>query len=188
MSVRETVKWYPCLPAMFNLLLLSCQSDRPQVSLQFYCYPLVICPYGKPSSLQEFILGSQEAYLALVACKFLISMYLNYLYLIYFSTLIFIITTSACDAGSSLSFVLDFGRRWIVLHCAIHVLKKCPCGGICIWCVSQVEKYPFITWCCGPGQTPAHSFTARWYPRKPGLYSPYIVESSFHRIFFVKHF
>lgn len=112
---------------MFNLLLLSyCQSDRPQVSLQFHCYPLVICPCGKSLSLQEFILGSREAYLALVACKFLISMYLNYLYLIYFTTLIFIITTSTCDAGSSLSFVLDFGCRWTILHCTIHVLTKCP--------------------------------------------------------------
>lgn len=127
---------------MFNLLLLSyCQSDRPQVSLQFYCYPLVICPYGKSSSLQEFILGSQKAYLALVACKFLISMYLNYLYLIYFSTLIFIITTSACDAGSSLSFVLDFGRRWTVLHCTIHVLKKCHS-----LIYLPVEVYVFPRW------------------------------------------
>ena len=80
---------------------------------------------GKSSPLQEFILVSREAYLALVAYKFLMSMYLNYLYLIYFSTLIFIITTSACDAGSSLSFVLDFGCRWTILHCTIHVLTKC---------------------------------------------------------------
>lgn len=112
---------------MFNLLLLSyCQSDRPQVSLQFHCYPLVICPYGKSLSLQEFILGSREAYLALVACKFLISMYLNYLYLIYFTRLIVIVTTSTCDAHSSLSFVLDFGRWWTILHCTFHVLTKCP--------------------------------------------------------------
>lgn len=80
---------------------------------------------GKSSPLQEFILVSREAYLALVAYKFLMSMYLNYLYLVYFSTFIFIITTSACDAGSSLSFVLDFGCQWTVLHCTIHVLTKC---------------------------------------------------------------
>lgn len=134
---------------MFNLLLLSyCQSDRPQVSLQFHCYPLVICPCGKSLSLQEFILGSREAYLALVACKFLISMYLNYLYLIYFTTLIFIITTSTCDAGSSLSFVLDFFSSvdYPALYhpCANEMSQSDipPCEGICIWYISQVEKYP----------------------------------------------
>lgn len=49
----------------------------------------------KSSSLQEFILGSQEwHHLALVACGLLISVYLNYLYLIYSHTLILIMTVN----------------------------------------------------------------------------------------------
>lgn len=126
--------------------------------------------------------------MALVACKFLISIYFNYLYLMYSNTLRFVRAISSCDAGSSLSFVLDFSLQWTVLHGTVYVLTKCHELTYLLW-MENLRK-PRSMWrnIQSSLNVVAQASQFGGTLRKPGFYSPYIVDSSFGGIFFVKHF